>query len=254
VGLNTLERKAFEEFWEVWKDTESTIWDWLETFHAPLLIAHNVDRRKGNFVQALQMVKAANLLPSPLRQALYDLSQLRNVFAHNLTDKIYGVPSADALPLLKKVNSLISKENFALKHLGTEYDIQVLQKADPMVRLLRGVREFDYSQFPVMNGHEIVGLVTTNTFARWLSQATESQTAYDFLENKIDDLLEFVESFETYTLLSRSTSLLDYWAITNPSDGRLPPRVIIFTEDGTAISEILRISTDNDRIASYMNL
>lgn len=254
MGLNNFEQKAFEEFWDVWKDTEATIWDWLETFHAALLTAHNVDRRKGNFVQALQMVKAASLLPSNLRQALYDLSQLRNVFAHNLTEKIYGVPSADALPLLRQVNSIVSNENFALKHLGTKYVIQVLQKSDPIQKLLHSVREFDYSQFPVLSGHEVVGLVTTNTFARWLSQASDKQKQYNFVQDKIQDLLDYVEAFETYKLLPKDTSLLDYWAIINPSDGAAPPRVLIFTEDGSPSSAILRIATDNDRIGAPLSL
>lgn len=250
MGLNEKEQVSYEKFWFMWRETEAIIWDWLEHFHPGLLAKNAIDRKNSSFITALKLIKSGGLLESNLRQALYDLSQLRNLFAHNAPEKIFGVPTEDAIPLLEQVHQIVSQKNLALEHLGSSYPVVALEINQSIRDLLDAVQKYDYSQFPVVKSGTIVGLVTSNTLARWLASGASAFTG-EILAAPISELLPFVESFEKFEILNRNISLLDYWAVSNPSEEEIAPRVMILTTNGQPNGQIVRVATELDRLAVY---
>jgi CBS domain-containing protein len=250
MGLNEKEQDSYEKFWPLWRETESIIWEWLESFHGDLLVKSDIERKSTSFVSALKLIKSAGLLESNLRQALYDLSQLRNLFAHNSPDKIYGVPTEDAIPLLVQVHHIVSQKNRALEHLGMDFPVVALNAKDPVIELLNAVKKYDYSQFPVIDNEAIAGVVTTNTLARWLASWSRPVSG-DFLNEPIETLMPYVESFENFTILKKDISVLDFWAVSNPSYGEIPPKILILTVDGSKEGEIVRVATELDKLSLY---
>jgi hypothetical protein len=85
---------------------------------------------------------------------------------------------------------------------------------------------------------------------RWLAN-TNLEPGQNWQEKQLGDLLEHVESFENYLIVSKDISLMGFWAISNPSDGTVAPRVIILTETGSPSGKVIRVTTELDRLSIY---
>jgi predicted transcriptional regulator len=172
-------------------------------------------------------------LPVPHRNALRAFRELRNAIVHGRY--FGGRPIAEPVPEvvdeIEHLRSLLMSPPTALAVLGIR-DVCVARCEEPIRTALEYVRQFDYSQLPVYDGKEYVGILTTNTIARWLAQQlTTNQGLAE--EEAVRQVLTFAEAHERALLVPRTITAAE--AIHKLSHGGaygIPITALIVTERG----------------------
>jgi CBS domain-containing protein len=181
-------------------------------------------------------------LPLPHRDALKAFRELRNAIVHGRY--FGGRPIAEPVPEvvaeIEHLRSLLMSPPTALAVLGTR-DVCVASCDGPIRTALEYVRRFDYSQLPVYDDKEYVGILTTNTIARWLAhQLTLNQGLAE--EETVRQVLTFSEAHERALLVPRTITAAE--AIHKLSHGGTdgtPVTALIITERGLNRETPLRV-------------
>jgi CBS domain len=134
-------------------------------FRAVLNVGDYVD-----FGQLTRDYSAKNRLPYQYLDAQRVFASLRNAISHG---RFYGGrpianPVEDVVGQIEQLRDQILATQKAYAVLGP-MNVCVARLADPIAAVLEHVRRFDYSQLPVYNDNSYVGILTTNTIARWLA-------------------------------------------------------------------------------------
>ena len=109
--------------------------------------------------------------------------------------------------------------------------------------MLKLVLEFTIPQLPVLDEERIVGLITTNTISRWLGARGASAS----LEESTADALQYSETRENYTILSKTESVAAVIsAFSRRQKEGVPLEAILITEDGSPTRTLVGIVTATD--------
>jgi hypothetical protein len=105
------------------------------------------------------------------RGNLLALGELRNNIAHaEGTDYLRAIPAEGAIAELKRIlRSVTWLDSIGQRFAGR---VETVTSADPLRHVLDLIRTRDYSQFPVIDGGRIKGLLTENGITRWLARNT----------------------------------------------------------------------------------
>ncbi len=142
-------------------------------------------------------------LPMAHRDALSAYSSLRNAITHSRY--YHGRPIADPVPDvvigIERLRDFITRPPTALSAIP-KHTVRTARPEDPLSSILRWVREYDYSQFPVYDRGHYSGLLTTNAVARWLAdQLGEIGLAE---EVPVAQVLPFAETQDQAQLVART--------------------------------------------------
>jgi predicted transcriptional regulator len=133
---------------------------------------------------------------------LLALADIRNILAHN-----DGIPHRMAIPTPEAVNAIkaIEKRLFSPELAGQRFrrSVRRIGPGTPILSILKLVHALDYSQFPVVEGGKVVGLLTENGLARWLAKhATDATTQLDLKRTNASTILKSQESSKAYGFVS----------------------------------------------------
>src|SRR5688572_30898717 len=102
------------------------------------------------------------------RQSLLEMTRLRNEIAHaEGTDYLRAVPTEGAIAELKRILKSITWLDAVGQRFGKE--VECVSSGHTLTQVLDIVRARDYSQFPVVDGPRLRGLLTENGITRWLA-------------------------------------------------------------------------------------
>lgn len=112
--------------------------------------------------------------------------------------------------------------------------------------MLQHVQGLDYSQFPVYDHSAYVGLLTTNTIARWLAAQLSSSGGLAEAES-VGQVLAFAEPHERARHVPRTITAADA-VFQLSSEGRTGRTVtaLIITERGQPAEKPLALVVDDD--------
>jgi hypothetical protein len=176
------------------------------------------------------------------RSALRAFRELRNAIVHG---KYFGGrPIAEPVPEvvdeIERLRDLLVSPPSALSVLGAR-DVCVARCGEHIRTALEHVRRFDYSQLPVYDDKQYVGILTTNTIARWLAhQLALNQGLAE--EETVQQVLNFSEDHERALLVRRTITAAE--AIDKLSHGganRTPMTALIVTDRGLRSETPLRV-------------
>jgi CBS domain-containing protein len=105
---------------------------------------------------------------------------------------------------------------------------------------LEYVRQFDFSQLPVYDFGRYVGILTTNTIARWLAQ--QIVDGAEHRDTSIREVMEFREPSDRALLVDRTLTVADaihQLAYGNPDGG--PVNALILTENRLPTDRPIRL-------------
>ena len=201
----------------------------------------------AEFQRMAQSYAASRHLPREQRDALSAFASLRNAISHG---RYYGgrpiaEPVDAVVGQIERLRDRILTPPRALAVLGTR-EVRSADVTDPVAAVLQHVQGLDYSQFPVYGHGAYVGLLTTNTIARWLAAQLSSSGGLAEAES-VGRVLAFAEPHERARHVPRTITAAD--AVFQLSSEGRPGRTVtalIITERGQPAEKPLALVVDDD--------
>jgi predicted transcriptional regulator len=134
-------------------------------------------------------------------------SDLRNVIIHGKTKPSMevGVPTRQTVEELDAVQARLTDRLVIPRF---QRKVETVQRDDTLLTILQRVRNKSFSQFPVCEGQEIVGLITENGITRWLAQhATAEMPLCDFAEVSVAQVLSSEEPRRNIEVVARQETV-----------------------------------------------
>jgi CBS domain-containing protein len=189
---------------------------------------------------AREYVQVHNLPPSYLI-SLQTYAVLRNAIDHNSHRGVYPIaePIPEIVDEIRKVRDKIKTPPDAISVLP-EMDVCSVHAGEPVSVALEYVRQFDFSQLPVYESGQYVGILTTNTIARWLAQ--QIVDGREHRDAAINEVMEFREPSDCTLLVDRTLTAADaihQLAYGGPDGG--PVNALILTESKLPTDRPIRV-------------
>lgn len=205
-----------------------------------------VDERV-EFGKLVREYVATKHLPLKHQDALLAFARLRNAISHE--PHRHGLPIADprldAVEQIEQLLALYLQPRTALSILG-QREVRSVDPGQPVSTALEYVRLFDYSQLPVYDGDNYVGILTTNACARWLAAQLAANEGLAEAET-VGHVLKFAEQHERAQHVPRSIAAAE--AVHRLSKGgqdSKPLTALIITHSGRPAEKLLRVVVDDD--------
>lgn len=205
-------------------------------------IARLDQRSFVSFSTVLDQVAQSSAPVRRYRDQLRRLADLRNAIAHN--GLAIAEPHDTVIKELEQIKTALMNPARVMPIFGkTVYSVG---KQDPLVHALKFFGTRNFSQVPVKSGKEVIGLLTTNTAARWLAASAPAEVL-DLREYTVGDLLQHAEYEKSWNFVRQDAQLVDVLALFDQSEnaGRRLDAVLI-TAAGKPTEELLGIITLSD--------
>lgn len=176
----------------------------------------------------------------PDHARLLGLADIRNVLAHSdgLAERM-AVPTPEALLAIKAIEErLLSPERV---HERFKRRVTTIRPDSSVRVVLELVHKHDYSQFPIIEGRQVTGLLTENGLARWLAAHVKRQTSMLDLEHTVaSTVLEVQAGAENHRFVGPKATLEEVvWMFAeNPT-----LEAVLVTPKATPLTPLIGIAT-----------
>lgn len=162
------------------------------------------------------------------RNELDRINDLRNLIIHESDRK--G-------PLAIPSNDLISRLDFFLKkiknpeQIGSKFKgiVKTFDISSSLNEVLLVIREKNYTQFPIFNKDEFVGMLTENGIATWLASKIEEEIIM-FEDIIVEDIIKKEEGLESYKVLKTNKTIYDVYDVFSKREEHKGPLVILISK------------------------
>ena len=182
---------------------------------------------------------------------LKEFAGLRNAISHGEYQNYRPIaePLPETVDEIEHIRDQLLHPPVAMDVIGHQKVITFGPDDDVNVAL-RAIRDTGISQFPIYEGKQFVGMLTTNTIARWLASEINDD---DTLTHKgIRHVLTFNERKDQAVFLPREASATDVIAaLTSPAAHHTLPRLVIITEHGHNNQQPLCVITPSNLPALF---
>jgi len=157
-----------------------------------------------------RLIEHASKRDAAVRNLFIDLQEyadLRNAIVHERTDShVIAEPNDVAMQKIELMVKLITEPPKLRKFMTR--NVCRFQASNPIATAAATLYKKKYSQAPVYNGEDFVGLLTTNTIARWLGANAKEEFMFPS-ETSIKDVLEYTEISEHVIFLKPDVSVYE---------------------------------------------
>jgi CBS domain-containing protein len=198
-------------------------------------------RQNMRFIDLAREYIQVHNLPTSYLVSLQTYAALRNAIDHNSHRGAY--PIAEPIPeIVEEIRRLRDKIKAPPEAIAVlpEMDVYSVHSGEPVSVALEYVRQFDFSQLPVYESGQYVGILTTNTIARWLAQ--QIVDGGEHRDAAIREVMGFREPSECALLVDRTLTAADaihQLAYGSPDGG--PVNALILTQNKLPIDRPLRV-------------
>lgn len=200
------------------------------------------------FAQLLVRYDEEHQLPRSHLAALRVFASLRNAISHGTyrDGRPIAQPLLETVREMRRIRDLVMQPPTALSVLEPR-QVCTVSPQDTLSEALAFVRQYDFSQLPMYDGTRYVGLLTTNTIARWLAAQFVTYEAMAG-EEPLVDVVKFAESTDRAVQLPKSATVVDMvrQLTEDEDDGAPPPIAVIFTAGGGADEDPLGVAVAAD--------
>ena len=189
---------------------------------------------------AREYVRVYNL-PASYLVSLQTYAALRNAIDHNSHCGAYPIaePIPEIVEEIRQIRDKIKTPPEAMSVLP-EMDVCSVRSGESVSVALEYVRQFDFSQLPVYESGQYVGILTTNTIARWLAQ--QIVDGGEHRDAAISEVMGYREPSDSALLVDCNLSAADAihrLAYGNPDGG--PVNALIVTENKLPTDHPIRV-------------
>ncbi len=178
-------------------------------------------------------------------RTLKRLAKLRNLIAHDYSrDEPLAVPTLRTVEQICAIRTeLVSPPSL---YSVAAFPVQMCRPTDPLGCSVAKMHEGVFSQLPIYDGNNFLGLLTAETIARWL--ACNLNGGVGLVEERpISEIIQHQEDADNHTFLSRASTVADGLTAFDKflrRGKRL--EAILITENGLSTERPLRIATIHD--------
>lgn len=201
----------------------------VDAFHA---IEQNLRRRTNagpdvRFYRLVDLSAAKDALVARHQVDLKEWADLRNAIVHEKTRRHIARPFAGTVREIERIEGLLRTPPLLRQVLGRQ-QVRVADSRDPVGEALKVMYDHRFSQMPVYSGNRLTGLLTTETFARFVA-ATAGESAAPTLATPIAQVLPYEEDPRHYEVVPRSATTTETLALFDAyeADGKYLDAIIV---------------------------
>lgn len=162
-------------------------------------------RNSDGFTWMVRLAAKKNLVTEQQSRTLQEFAELRNAIVHG--DFEHGLAIADPRPdtirEIELIRDSLIRPALAIDILGPK-GVQTLKPTSSIMSALKLIKNSTISQFPIYDGTTFVGLLTTNTIARWVANDLDDNSHLDAVT--IADALAYAEHPERPEFFARDVT------------------------------------------------
>ncbi|MBN2219133.1 MAG: CBS domain-containing protein [Kosmotogaceae bacterium] len=204
----------------------------------------NEDYRIDGFSRSLRDLSKSDKVLRNFLDMLLEFAELRNAIVHTVTEdaKPIAEPHDEVVQEIERIARMLNDPPKVASVFGYE-KVATIDVKDSLEKALSIIAEKSYSQIPVYDGGKFMGILTTNTIARWMA-GTHEEERTNSRKTRVREVMEYAEEDETVKFVSRKANLFDIVASFGEFSG-LGKRLeaIIVTENGRRSETPLHIIT-----------
>mgnify|MGYP001293277117 FL=1 len=174
---------------------------------------------------------------------LREFADLRNAIVHQSTNPEFTIAEPHE-STVQKIELIEEKVIHPKKVVPTfQKEVATFQSTDSLATILRTMREEDYTQFPVYDGEQFIGLLSESGIANWLSRMVEEEII-SFEETVLHQVIDYEEEKHNFEFIDREMSIYDAKEIfkDNLDDG-IKIDALLITHSGSMDEKLLGIVT-----------
>ncbi len=141
---------------------------------------------------------------------LRSAAELRNVLVHNKTLPRFemAIPTDEVVRRIERVcEAILSPPKI---YPMFKKDVTCVAPGDSLAHVMRLVVDKKFSQFPVMEGSRVVGLLTENGITRWLARkVVDSMSLVELDDARVSDLVREEEDRPNALFVPKDTALAE---------------------------------------------
>ncbi len=167
------------------------------------------------------------------RESLLTFADLRNTLVHNpyFDGKPIAEPSEEVTEAIERLRDELLRPATVLNILRGKKP-ELVHPYTPVGETLLLMYANDYSQMPVYDGNTYVGLLTTNTVARWVADQMRQHEGLAE-DAPVEAVLSFAEGDEQVFHVPRTLSVAEtLWRFATSAEAGKPVTALIITETG----------------------
>ena len=140
---------------------------------------------------------------------LRSAAELRNVLIHRRTLPIFqmATPTKQVVERLEGIRDRMLNPPKVARYMKI---VAYVSPDDSLADVMRIVFESDFSQFPVMNGKEVTGLLTENGITRWLARKIVCEDSLvESADAKVSDIVMSEEKRKNFIFVSKKMAIAE---------------------------------------------
>lgn len=180
-------------------------------------------------------------------EELHQLARLRNAIVHDKYElgQYIAEPHEETVARIEHIAKAFTKPQQALSIATTP--VITYQYEDSIERVIHGIHQHSYSQYPIYQGDKCIGLLTAKTVVKWMA-ANIADSIVDLSTIKVSDLFT-LEQDHPIAFAPRSTNIFELEEIFEKAYERNNVlEAVIITKDGRMDQQPLGVVTSWDLI------
>lgn len=178
------------------------------------------------FGQALRIVRNRESIVNHYWDDLELINKLRNLIEHE-SDKTgpLAIPTDLLVQKLEFIERKLKNPDF----IGSVYKskVQTFDISTTLKEVLTVIKNKNYTQFPVFDGNDLVGMLTENGIATWLASKMEEEI-FIFEDVLVKEIIEKEELLDSYKILEYNKSPFDaYQEFAKRKDNQGPLVILV---------------------------
>lgn len=163
--------------------------------------------RFATFKELITLVQQSDTAIRRYSIDLQEFADLRNAIVHESTDgQVIAEPNQWAVERIEQIKALVTQPP-SIRTFMTR-GVSDFTPADPVGKAVSFMYANAFSQVPVYDGSQFVGLLTANTISRWLG-IKASEDLFSLNDTTISMVLEFTEDPDHVIFMTPDTSVYD---------------------------------------------
>lgn len=158
------------------------------------------------FYRLVDLAKKKSPLVKEYEDDLRAFADLRNAIVHHRTSKEFVIaePHTKVVESIEYIDELLARP----KLVGEVFRKKVIcfQTRDSLKNALNIIQERKYTQFPIYEGKDFRGLITTTGIAHWFADITNYQMPYIEMPT-MADILHYEKNRVNYKFVSRHMTI-----------------------------------------------
>lgn len=203
-------------------------------------------KRSDSFSWMARTAAKKGVITREQSELLQEFADLRNAISHGEYDDLRPIaePLPETVDEIEHLRDAIVSPALALEVVSQPRVISYSPSTD-IHEPLRAIADDGLTQFPIYDGGECVGLLTTNAIARWVAAEL---TADDHIPaTTVGDVLAHSGKLDQPVFLPRTISAAGaVEALSTPLDSGAVPRLAIITEHGKPTQKPISVLAASD--------